>query len=102
MLQNDKYYAYMFLGKDEHYEISLTPGSDIDFELGESVGSGCAWRVVSYDPAICRVKIEHDQDGVFPFRRDKAEIELKALGRGTTVVVFSTGEKTFTVHFTSM
>ena len=77
-------------------------GSDIDFELGEDASAGRYWQVVSYNPAICRVKIEHDQDGIFPVRWDKAEIELKALGRGTTDVVFSCGGKKLTVRFTAL
>ena len=102
ILQNDRYYAYTFLSADEHYEISLPVGSDIEFKLGENVNARQYWTMVSYDPAICRVKIEHDQDGVFPLRFDKAEIELKALSRGTTTVVLSSGEKKFTVYFTGM
>lgn len=97
LLQNDKYYAYMFLGKDEHYEISLPVGSDIDFELGENPGSRIYWRVVSYNAGVVRVKLEHERDGL-----DKSEIELKAIGRGSTDVVLTTGEKQFTVHFTAL
>lgn len=97
LLQDDKYYAYMFLGKDEHYEISLPVGSDIDFELGENPGSRIYWRVVSYNAGVVRVKLEHERDGL-----DKSEIELKAIGRGSTDVVLTTGEKQFTVHFTAL
>ena len=97
-LQNDKYYFYNFLGADEHYATSLPPGSDIDFDLGEDPGNGLYWRVVSYNPAVCRVKLEHDHNLVMP---DKAEIELKALAPGRTDVVFTCGPKKFTVHFTA-
>ncbi|MBQ6599018.1 MAG: hypothetical protein IJH79_15820 [Lentisphaeria bacterium] len=75
--------------------------SDIDFELGEVPSSGYYWKVISYDPGVCRVKLEHDQDGVWPFRYDKAEIELKAMRPGRTDVIFSCGTKKFTVHFTA-
>ena len=102
ILQNDKYYTYTFLDTDAHFEASLPVGSDIEFELGESVSDRHVWRVVSYNPAVCRVKLKHDQDGVFPVRWDKAEIELKAIGRGSTDVVFTSGEKKVTVHFTGM
>lgn len=102
ILQNDKYYTYASLDADTRFETSLPVGSDIEFELGESVSDRQVWRFVSCDPAVCRVKLEHDQDGFFPFRRDKAEIELKAVGRGSTDVVFSGGEKKVTVHFTGM
>ena len=93
---------YRFLGQDEHFETSLPVGSDIDFELGEDAGSSLYWRVTSYDASICRVKLEHDQDGVFPVRWDKAEIELKALRPGSTDVVFTCGTKKLTVHFTAL
>ena len=93
---------YTFLGADEHFETSLPTGSDIDFELGEDAGGSLYWRVVSFDPSICRVKIKHEQDGVFPFRIDKAEIELKALRPGRTDVVFVCGQKRLTVHFTAL
>ena len=93
-----QYYFYNFLGADEHYATSLPLGSDIEFDLGEDPGNGLYWRVVSYDPAICRVKLEHDHNLVMP---DKAEIELKALSPGQTDVVFTCGPKKFTVHFTA-
>ena len=99
--QNDRYFSYSFLGQDEHYETTLPVRSDIDFELGEVPSSGYYWKVVSYDPSICRVKLEHDQDGVWPLRRDKAEIELKALRPGRTDIIFTCGSKRFTVHFTA-
>ena len=103
MLQNDKYYMYSFLGQDEHFEVSLPVGSDIDFELGEDISGGLVWRLQNgYNAGVCRVKMEHDQDGVFPVRWDKAEIELKALQRGTTNVVFVCGTKRVTVHFTAL
>jgi len=101
LLQNDRYFSYSFLGQDEHYETILPVGSDIDFDLGEVPSSGYYWKVFSYDPSICRVKLEHDQDGVWPLRRDKAEIELKALRPGRTDVIFTCGSKRFTVHFTA-
>lgn len=68
---------------------------------GEVPSSGYYWKVFSYDPGVCRVKLGHDQDGVWPLRRDKAEIELKALRPGRTDVIFTCGSKRFTVHFTA-
>ena len=101
LLQHDKYYMYTFLGPDEHFETSLPSGSDIDFELGEDASGSLYWRLISVDPSVCRVKLKHEQDGVFPFRIDKAEIELKALRPGRTDVVFVCGQKRLTVHFTA-
>jgi|GEM_PF-1712785 len=101
VLIHDKYYFYSSLGPDEHFEISLPVRSDIDFKLAEDPGRGLYWKVVSYDASICRVKLEHDRDGIFPFRYDKAEIELKALRPGRTDVVFVCGGKKVTVHFSA-
>ena len=102
LLQNDRYYTYTFLDNDTHFEASVPCGSDIDFKIGEDASSQLYWRLVSYNPAVCRVKLEHDSDGVFPFRIDKAEIELKALMPGKTDVVFVCGPKKVTVHFTAL
>ena len=100
LLQHDRYYTYTFMDNDTHFEASLPCGSDIDFELGEDTNQ--YWRLVSNNPAVCRVKLKHESDGVFPFRRDKAEIELKAITPGKTDVVFVCGPKRVTVHFTAL
>ena len=101
VLQNDRFYSYASLAQNEHFEISLPVGSDIEFELGENAGSGRYWRVVSYDANICRVKIDHDREGFFSFKGDHAEIELKALTPGSTSVALACGEKRVTVHFSA-
>lgn len=101
VLQNDRFYSYASLAQNEHFEISLPVGSDIEFELGENAGSGRYWRVVSYDANICRVKIDHDREGFFSIKGDHAEIELKALTPGSTSVVLACGEKRVTVHFSA-
>ena len=101
LLQNDRFYSYGSLATDEHFEISLPVGSDIDFELGENPSRGNYWRLISYDANICRVKIEHDHEGFFSFKGDHAEIELKAMYPGATRVVLACGTKRVTVHFTA-
>ena len=101
LLRDDQKFSFSSLEPNEHYETSVPVGKDIDFDLGEEPSRGRSWQVVSYDPNICRVKLEHDRDGSFPFRRYKAEIELKAIRPGRTEVVFSCGKKKFTVHFTA-
>ena len=101
ILQNDRFYSFSSLAQNEHFEISLPVGSDIDFELGENADRGRYWRVVSYDANICRVKIDHDRGGFLSFKGDHAEIELKALTPGSTSVVLVCGEKRFTVHFSA-
>ena len=74
---------------------------EIDFELEEEASQGLYWAISSYDPNICRVEMEHDRGGVWPFRYDKAEIDLKGVAPGTTTVVFTRPDgKTFRVLFT--
>ena len=102
LLRDDRFYPYAALRPDEHFDVTLRAGSDIDFDLGERPDAGFYWKIVSYDPSICRIKLEHDRDGIFPLRRDKAEIELKALRRGSSDVVFTCGSKKVTVHLTAL
>ena len=99
-LADEQYLDYATLGHDEHFEASVPVGKDIDFDLSESTSN--VWRLVSNDARICRVKIEHDRDGKFNRRRFKAEIELKALRPGNTTVVFASGPKKITIHFTAL
>ena len=69
------------------FAATLGVGKDIDFELEEPQGS--PWQVMSYNADLCRVKIEHDIDGIWPLRRYKAEIEIEARNPGETEIVFS-------------
>ena len=74
---------------------------EIDFDLEEDASEGLYWTVSSYDANICRVEMKHDRGGIWPFRYDKAEIELKGVAPGTTTVVFTYPDgKTFSVLFT--
>ncbi len=101
MLIDGKYFSMKKISGSAAYYANVPLSDDIDFELEEDADSNLFWTVSEYDSNICRVKIEHDRDGVWPFRHDKAEIELEGLSRGTTTVVFSLGAtgKTFTVVF---
>ncbi len=98
-LIHDKFYALSRLAEKTELQVSLPRGSEIDFELGEDGENDRYWTVSQYDPAVCRVKLEHDTDGVWPFRYDKAEVELKAVGPGQTSVIFKCGGKSLIVHF---
>ena len=74
---------------------------EVEFELEEDVDKGHYWTISSYDSSICRVEIKHDRDGIWPFRYDKAEIDLKGIAPGTTTVVFTYPDgKSFSVIFT--
>ena len=70
-------------------QVSLFTGQDIDFDLEEKPGENLFWRLVKYDPSICRIEIDHERGGFW--KRPKAEIEIKALRSGSTVIEFSAG-----------
>lgn len=98
-LINDRFYSLKSIGATE-YQVTLPVGSEIDFKLEENADNGQYWSLSTYDAYICRVKMEHDRDGVWPFRYDNAEIELKGLTPGTSRIVFNYPGKTFIVHVT--
>ena len=76
-------------------------GGEIDFALEEDASRAQYWTISSYDSAVCRVEIEHDREGIWPFRRDLAKIELKGVAKGTTTVLFTYPDgKNFQVQFT--
>ena len=102
MIQHHFRYSWRSLHPVEHFQVQLPVGSEIEFKLEENRRRNLYWSVVSYDSRICRIKIDHDRDGVYPFRVDNAEFELKALWRGTTTVVLSCGEKKVVIHFTGI
>ncbi len=100
MLINDRYYRLGEISQTVCQAIVPFRG-DVDFEIEEDASRGQYWTIASYDPNICRVEMEHDSDGTWPFRHDKVEIELKGIGIGTTTVVFSYPDgRTFSVLFT--
>ena len=70
-------------------QVTLFTGQDIDFDLEEKPGENLFWRLVKYDPSICRVEVDHERGGFW--KRPKAEIEIKALRSGSTVIEFSAG-----------
>ena len=102
MLEHHRRYSWSSLRPVEHFQIQLPVGSEIEFKLEEHRRRNLYWSVVSYDGRICRIKIDHDRDGVYPFRVDNAEIELKALWRGTTMIVLTCGRKKVIIHFTGI
>ena len=71
------------------FGVTLPAGEDVDFEL-ENPENGY-WKVLSFDRNICYISVEHDVDGVWPFRVRKAEFEIKALRKGSCKAVLSNG-----------
>ena len=102
MLQHKRLYYWSFLGQVEQFQIQIPVGSEIEFELEENRNRNLYWSVISYDARICRIKIDHDRDGIFPFRIDKAEFEIKALWRGTTTIELVCGNKKVIIYFTAI
>ncbi len=98
-LIHDKFYALSRLAEKTELQVSLPRGSEIDFELGEDGANDRYWTVSQYDPAVCQVKLEHDIGGIWPFRYDKAEVELKAMAPGKTTLVFNCAGKSVIIHF---
>ncbi len=102
MLVDDTYLTYGSLGQDEYFQVSLPVGAEMDFEFGEDSHNNLYWSVVSYDASICRIKLEHDRNGIYPVTWDKAEFEFKALRPGTTTIVLRCGTKRATIYFTAL
>ena len=103
VLINDGYYSLKSLAPITVFQASVPIGSDIDFELGENISAGQVWSVVNYDPRSCRIKLEHDRDGTWPFIREKAEIEIKPYRRGLFRVEFANANgKRVIVNVTGM
>lgn len=97
-LTNDRYYRFADLTALP-FAVTLKPGRDVDFELENTPGG--SWAVNAADAAIFRCKTEPDADGVWPFRRYKTEIEIEAIQRGKTDIVFThTTGKSFVVKLT--
>ncbi len=100
MLIHDKLYSISSISNTV-CQATVPLRGEIDFDLEEDASEGLYWTVSSYDANICRVEMKHDRGGIWPFRCDKAEIELKGVAPGTTTVVFAYPDgKTFSVLFT--
>lgn len=100
MLIHDKLYSVSSISNTV-CQATVPLRGEIDFDLEEDASEGLYWTVSSYDANICRVEMKHDRGGIWPFRYDKAEIELKGVAPGTTTVVFAYPDgKTFSVLFT--
>ena len=67
------------------FSATISVGKDFDFELEEK--SGDFWQVISFDRNICKVKTEHDRDGVWPRNTYKCEVEIDALCAGATTLI---------------
>lgn len=80
-LARERFYRIRDLNSRE-YSATLVSGEEFEFKIESSAKEH--WQIVSVDNQICRVSLENDRDGVWPFVRHYAEVELDALRRGTT------------------
>lgn len=80
-LVRERFYRIRDLNSRE-YSATLVSGEEFEFKIESSAKEH--WQIVSVDNQICRVSLENDRDGVWPFVRHYAEVELDALRRGTT------------------
>lgn len=83
-LADDGFYKLSDLGALP-FGVTLTRGSDIEFELEEK--SDDRWEVRLCNRKLCHVKLKHDRDGVWPFVTYKAEIEIEAVAPGVCEIV---------------
>ena len=64
------------------YSATLVSGEELEFKIESNPKE--YWQIVSVDRQICRVSLENDRDGFWPFVRHYAEVEFDARRRGTT------------------
>jgi len=62
---------------------------DVKFKIEEDVASNMIWSLTQCDPAMAKVEIEHNVGKLG--MKDKAEIEIKGLKAGYTILKFAYG-----------
>lgn len=91
-LANDRFYRFKELGNIP-FGITLVRGGDVEFDV--EAAERDLWQVTSYDRKVCRVKLEHDRKGVWPFKSYRAEVEIEGVAPGSCYVELtsSSGKK---------
>jgi len=69
--------------------VNLKAGKDIEFKIEEDIAKDMIWSVTQCDPAAAQVEIEHK--GGKLGSADKAEIKIKGLRNGYTILKFAYG-----------
>ncbi len=92
-LRNEQYVEAAAIPDKAVYRVSTTVGHDVEIQLGEESAKNELWQPVSYNPDACRLKIDHEKKGFWPFTREYAEIEIKGLVRGQQELVLQCGTK---------
>ena len=82
-LADDGFYRFKDLGRVP-FGITLERGGDVEFDV-EAAERDC-WQVTSYDRKVCRVKLEHDRKGIWPFHSYRAEVEIVGVAPGSCYV----------------
>ena len=66
------------------YSAAIVPGQEVEFKLEEA--ELAKWQLVSAD-RNCRVSIDHERNGLWPFFSYEAEVEIKAVRKGKCEVI---------------
>ena len=83
---------------DEKYQITIPLNAFFDFSIEEKSGENLLWQVVSFDKEACRIKLTHDNVGLWPFDTDVAQISVKAKIPGVSDLVLQYGEQKVTLR----
>ena len=67
----------------------LQVDDEIEFTLEEFPDR--LWRIRSFDRNHCKVKLKHDREGIWPFYRYEAEVEIELRSPGQSRVVLENG-----------
>ena len=87
-LVDDAKYALKEINANQCWQTIIPLGDDIEFDLENGSDTRQIWKIEKYDSSICRIKMENDYDGVPPFRKNYAEIEIEARRQGKCDIVF--------------
>ena len=82
-LANDRFYRFKELGNIP-FGITLERGGDVEFDV--EAAERDLWQVTSYDRKVCRVELEHDRKGIWPFHSYRAEVEIVGVAPGSCYV----------------
>ncbi|MCQ2379171.1 MAG: hypothetical protein MJ016_08240 [Victivallaceae bacterium] len=76
----------------ESYQITLPLGGETEFFLEEDADADLLWKIASFDADKCRIKIRHENVGLWPFDTDVARIAIKAKNSGISEIVLPYGD----------
>lgn len=101
LLPNQRYTLHS-LAPVERFQVSLPIGTKIRFELGENSMRREFWRIAAFDRGMCRIRMEHTRRGAPPTFHEQAELELKALRPGTSMIELVCPGRRVEIRFTAL